>query len=85
MFLIVIYDVNAANCPKVNAYLKRHLQWVQNSAFEGQVTSAQFAKIRSDLKKMLGEKEKVTFYLAESKNAVEKAEIGPNSLTSWVV
>jgi CRISPR-associated protein Cas2 len=63
MYVIVIYDVNAKRCTKLHKYLKKHLNWIQNSVFEGEITDAQFVIIKNEVKKKINkEKDSVMFY-----------------------
>jgi len=38
MYVIIVYDVEVERVARVCQYLRRHLHWVQNSAFEGEIT-----------------------------------------------
>ncbi|MEM2031147.1 MAG: CRISPR-associated endonuclease Cas2 [Archaeoglobaceae archaeon] len=49
MYVIVVYDVDQKRVGKVCQYLRRYLHWVQNSAFEGELTEAQLARIKNEL------------------------------------
>ncbi|MDN5331053.1 MAG: CRISPR-associated protein Cas2 [Tepidanaerobacteraceae bacterium] len=53
MYVIIVYDVEQARVAKVCKYLRRYLHWVQNSAFEGEITEAQLEKLKSGLKKIV--------------------------------
>jgi len=53
MYALIVYDVEVSRVAKVHKYLKRHLHWVQNSVFEGEVTEAQLAAIKIGLEKLL--------------------------------
>lgn len=77
MYVIIVYDVNVDRVAKVLKYLRRHLHWVQNSVFEGQVTPAQLAEIKSGLKKRLKiEEDSVYFYIARDQKLVNKELLG---------
>lgn len=49
MYIIVVYDVNQNRVGRVCQYLRRFLHWVQNSAFEGEVTESQLRMLNEDL------------------------------------
>jgi CRISPR-associated protein Cas2 len=55
MYVLVVYDVEVSRIAKVHKFLKRHLHWVQNSVFEGELTDAQIETVRIGLKKLLDE------------------------------
>ncbi|MGB9825625.1 MAG: CRISPR-associated endonuclease Cas2 [Desulfofundulus sp.] len=40
MYVIIVYDVGQSRVAKVCQYFKRFLHWVQNSAFEGEISRA---------------------------------------------
>ena len=41
MYVIIVYDIDVKRVAKVCKYLRQHLNWVQNSVFEGGLTKAQ--------------------------------------------
>ena len=49
MFIILVYDIEVKRVAKVCKYLRQHLNWIQNSVFEGQLTKAQLARVKSGL------------------------------------
>ncbi|WGI17905.1 CRISPR-associated endonuclease Cas2 [Methanonatronarchaeum sp. AMET-Sl] len=51
IYVIIVYDVNVKRVDKVRKYLKKHLNWVQNSVLEGKVTKAELRKIKKEIKK----------------------------------
>lgn len=46
MYIVVVYDVGVERVNKVKKFLRMHLNWVQNSVFEGEVTLAEFERIK---------------------------------------
>lgn len=77
MYLIVVYDISVERVNKVRNYLKQYLNWVQNSAFEGDVTKGEFQKIKIGLKRIIEEDEdSILFYKASSKKWVDKEAMG---------
>ncbi|AIJ05284.1 CRISPR-associated protein, Cas2 [Methanocaldococcus bathoardescens] len=57
MYVIVVYDVNVARVNKVKSFLRKHLNWVQNSVFEGEVTKAEFERIKEGILRIIDENE----------------------------
>ncbi|AAL81241.1 CRISPR-associated endonuclease Cas2 [Pyrococcus furiosus DSM 3638] len=55
MYIVVVYDVGVERVNKVKKFLRMHLNWVQNSVFEGEVTLAEFERIKEGLKKIIDE------------------------------
>ena len=63
MFIILVYDIEVKRVAKVCKYLRQHLNWIQNSVFEGQLTKAQFARVKSGLAEITDpEKDSVIIY-----------------------
>ena len=46
MYVLLVYDVEVKRVVKVHKFLKRHLHWVQNSVFEGELTDAQIETVK---------------------------------------
>jgi CRISPR-associated protein Cas2 len=84
MYVIIVYDVNVERVAKICQYLRRSMDWVQNSVFEGELTDAEFKRIQHDLKELIeADEDSVRFYTFRTKDqvkvetfGVEKADIG---------
>ena len=53
MYIIIIYDVNTKRVNKVHKFLKTHLNWIQNSVFEGEITKSQYQTITTEIKNII--------------------------------
>jgi len=53
MYVIVVYDMPVQRVTKVHKFLKKRLNWIQNSVFEGELSKAEFVKLKGDLKKLV--------------------------------
>lgn len=53
MYCLVVYDIDVKRVTKVYKFLKQYLNWIQNSVFEGELTDADFLKVKKDLKKLI--------------------------------
>jgi CRISPR-associated protein Cas2 len=63
IYIIVVYDINSKYVNKIHKYLRTHITWIQNSVFEGEVTKAQYNKIKQDLKELINtEKDSIIIY-----------------------
>ena len=84
MFVIIVYDVGVDRVTKICQYLRRSMDWVQNSVFEGELTDAEFKRIQYDLKELLeADLDSVRIYQWRTKDqvkietlGVEKVDIG---------
>ena len=57
MYVIIVYDVNVSRVNKIKSFLRKHLNWVQNSVFEGEVTKAEFERIKDGILRIIDEDE----------------------------
>ncbi|MDK2865567.1 MAG: CRISPR-associated protein Cas2 [Thermotogota bacterium] len=74
--MIVVYDVEQKRIPKVLKLLRRYLNWIQNSAFEGDITPSKLEELKTRLKKLIDkEKDSVIIFKMNGK-PYEKEIIG---------
>ncbi len=77
MFCIIIYDVSQNKVSKVCNFLRRYLNWVQNSVFEGELGEAAINEIKAYLGTVLDKNiDSVFIYLIRSEKEVKKEIIG---------
>ena len=77
MYVILVYDVREERVSKVLKYLRRYLNWVQNSVFEGEITPARLERMKMGLRKILKEDEdSVYIYKLRDERWMEKEVIG---------
>ncbi len=81
MRVIVVYDIEVKRVAKVCKYLRRHLNWVQNSVFEGEVTGAALRRIQSEVRDLVDEKhDSILFYVFPDAIAWKREVIGIEKL-----
>lgn len=77
MYVLLVYDVGEKRVQKVLKFMRKYLNWVQNSVFEGDVTEAQILKMKNGLRKLLDEDEdSVLIYTARHKRWLSKEVVG---------
>jgi len=77
LFVIMAYDVNVARVNRVLKIGRRYLSWVQNSLLEGELTKAQLARLKADVKKVIDEEEdSIVFYLLRRRQYMERELLG---------
>ena len=77
MYIIIVYDVSVKRVNKVKSYLRQHLNWVQNSVFEGELTEGQFEALYIELKKIINkEQDSVIVYKLGSLKYTSREIIG---------
>ncbi len=57
MFMILVYDVGEKRVSKVLKTARKYLHWVQNSVLEGEISDANFRRLKDELKKIAKENE----------------------------
>ncbi|ASJ17196.1 CRISPR-associated endonuclease Cas2 [Thermococcus chitonophagus] len=55
MYIVVVYDVGVERVNRVKKFLRQHLNWVQNSVFEGEVTLSEYERIKTGLRELINE------------------------------
>ena len=53
MYFVAAYDVDERRVGKMLKIFRRYLTWVQNSVFEGELTEAQYARLKSEAKDLM--------------------------------
>ena len=77
LYIILVYDVSVERINKVRQFLKRYLNWVQNSAFEGELKEGDIEKIKVELKRIIDEKEdSIILYKTHNRKWVKKDVLG---------
>ena len=63
MFVIMVYDIEVPRVAKVLKTSRKHLNWVQNSVFEGEIGKAGLERLKKSIAGIINEeKDSVIFY-----------------------
>ena len=77
MYVLLVYDVEVARVTKIHKFLKRHLHWVQNSVFEGELTEAQVETVKAGLRRLISDDtDSVLIYTARDQWWLSKETLG---------
>jgi CRISPR-associated protein Cas2 len=77
MYVLLVYDVEVARLSKVHKFLKRHLHWVQNSVFEGELTEAQIETVKAGLRRLMSDDaDSVLIYTARDRRWLTRESLG---------
>jgi CRISPR-associated protein Cas2 len=77
MYVVIVYDVTVARLDKVRMFLKKYLDWMQNSVFEGEVTKAKLKEIEIGVKELIDEDEdSVIVYVVRDQKLLGRTFIG---------
>lgn len=77
MYVILVYDVAQERVAKVCQFLRRYLHWVQNSAFEGELTEAQIQRVKLGIADLIcQDQDSVYLYILPDARWLKKEVIG---------
>ncbi len=77
MYVIMVYDVAVERVAKVLKVGRKYLTWVQNSVLEGELTRAQFERLRAEVQDVIEDSEdSVLFYLLRSTDWLTRETLG---------
>ena len=77
MFVLVVYDINVDRVQKVLKTARKYLTHIQNSVLEGELTPAQYAKLKHELQNIIEPLEDhVRFYVTRTKDNLEIENLG---------
>ena len=77
MCIILVYDVGEKRVQRVHKLMKKYLNWVQNSVFEGDLTEGRFEAMKIDLgERMKDDDDSVIVYKLGSLKYTEREIIG---------
>ena len=73
----MVYDVGVERINGVRQFLRQYLKWVQNSAFEGELSEGELEKVKVGLKRRIREDaDSILFYVASSQKWIRKDVLG---------
>ena len=67
MYVIAVYDCGEKRVVKMLKLLRRYLTWIQNSVFEGELTSVQLLELKMEAQKIMVKSED-SFIIFTSRN-----------------
>jgi CRISPR-associated protein Cas2 len=77
MYVILVYDVGEKRVAKVCKFCRQYLNWVQNSSFEGELSEARFARLKSGLRAIIEpDEDSVLIYTARDERLLSRSVMG---------
>jgi CRISPR-associated protein Cas2 len=77
MYVVVVYDVAVERVNKLCQFLRKYLNWIQNSVFEGELTESQLEKIKIEIKRIADlNKDSIIIYQFPNEKILKKIHIG---------
>jgi len=77
LYVVLVYDVGVERVNEIHHILKRYLQWVQNSVFEGEITLGKLEEVRDILSDVMDRnKDSIIVYSISNPKWLEKTVWG---------
>ncbi len=77
MFVIAMYDIQQKRVGKALKICRKYLNWVQNSVFEGELTKARLARLKSEMSEIMdGELDSFIVYILRDERYQTRDIIG---------
>ncbi|PKP54661.1 MAG: CRISPR-associated endonuclease Cas2 [Candidatus Altiarchaeales archaeon HGW-Altiarchaeales-3] len=77
MYVIIVYDVSEKRVNRVCKFLRMHLNWIQNSVFEGELSKGQLKEVKMGLGYIIKKDEdSILLFTVESEKWIKKEVIG---------
>jgi CRISPR-associated protein Cas2 len=77
MYVILVYDIGEKRVGKMLKLCRQYLNWIQNSVFEGEITSVKLKELTSKAQKImdLGE-DSIIIFSSRQEKWLEKTLVG---------
>lgn len=77
MYIILVYDINVKRVNKVLKKCREYLYWVQNSVLEGEISAANYKKMKLELSNIINrEEDSVIIYNLRTKKYYSREIMG---------
>ena len=77
MFVILVYDFAEKRVGKALKIGRKYLHWVQNSVLEGEISNANFVKLKTELKSLMNpDEDSIILYTFRSQKYSKREEYG---------
>jgi CRISPR-associated protein Cas2 len=77
IYVVIVYDVAVERINGVRQFLRQYLTWIQNSAFEGELSEGELERVRVGLRKLIKEDaDSIIFFVTSSQKWVKKEVLG---------
>ena len=81
MYVIIVYDVGVERVNNVRKFLRQYLVWRQNSVFEGELTPAEYERVKREIRELVDENEDfVIFYSVRDRKFLREEEYGTSKV-----
>lgn len=81
--MIIVYDVGIKRVNRLKMLLRQHLNWIQNSVFEGEITESEFREIERLITNNIEKShDHVVVYVLNNNKYLDRHEFGTPKLDS---
>jgi len=87
MYIIAVYDIGEKRVVKMLKLMRRYLNWIQNSVFEGEITEVKLKQLTLEAKEIMDLKyDSLIFFKSREKKWLDKEIVGkePSSLSQFL-
>ncbi len=87
MYIIAVYDIGEKRVVKMLKLMRRYLNWIQNSVFEGEITEVKLKQLTLEAKEIMDLKyDSLIFFKSREKKWLDKEIVGkePSSLGQFL-
>ena len=77
MYYLIVYDVDVKRVNRLHKYLRKYLNWIQNSVFEGELGDADYVAVKKQISKIIEkDTDSVIIFKLRDKYSFEKEIVG---------
>lgn len=77
VFVILVYDFAEKRVGKALKIGRKYLHWVQNSVLEGEISNANFVKLKTELNSLMNpDEDSIIFYTFRTQKYSKREEYG---------
>jgi CRISPR-associated protein Cas2 len=81
MYIILVYDMDQKRVSKMLKLCRRYLHWIQNSVFEGEITSVKLKSLISEAKGIMEERDSLIIFKSRDERWLDKEVYGTEKNT----
>ena len=76
MYVILVYDMDSKRVTRMLKLCRKHLNWIQNSVFEGEMTEVQLKELKHKAKLIMGETDSLIIFKNRDVKWLDKEIVG---------
>lgn len=77
MYVILVYDVGVERCAKLLKLCRKYLNWIQNSVFEGEISSLKLNELLLEAKKIMDmQTDSLLYFSSRNSQWLDKGVLG---------